>query len=137
MLGVDLGTRRIGLACSDRSGTIASPLRVLERSGDVATDHQAIVTVAREEGAERIVVGLPRSLSGRDGPAARAVQSEVEQLRETAGDTLPVVVHDERFSTVAAEQSLVAAGVRRAGRRRVRDAAAAAVILQSYLEASR
>jgi putative Holliday junction resolvase len=137
MLGVDLGTRRIGLACSDRSGTLATPLRVLERTGDVTADHRAIVAAAREEGAERIVVGFPRSLSGREGPAARAVRDEVEQLKAAAGADLDVVVHDERFSTVSAERSLVAAGRRPAARRRVRDAAAAAVILQSYLEAAR
>ena len=137
MLGVDLGSRRIGLARSDVTGTLASPLRVLERSGDVIADHRAIVAAARAEDADRIVVGFPRSLSGDEGPAARAVRAEVEELRVVAGDDVTVVVHDERFTTVTAERHLVEAGVGRAARRRVRDAAAAAVMLQSYLEASR
>ena len=137
VLGVDLGTRRIGLARSDASGTLASPLRVLARSGDVSEDHRAIIAAAREEEADRIVVGFPRSLSGDIGPAARAVQAEVDELRAVAGDDFAIVVHDERFTTVTAERNLVEAGVGRSARGRVRDAAAAAVMLQSYLEASR
>ena len=67
MLGVDLGSRRIGLALSDPSGTLASPLSVLERSGDRVRDHRAIVEAARENEAHTIVVGLPRSMSGAKG----------------------------------------------------------------------
>jgi putative Holliday junction resolvase len=135
MIGVDFGSRRIGLACSDPTGTIATPLRVLERARDHATDHHAIVDAARENDAERIVVGLPLSLSGDEGPAARAVLDEVEELRGVAGAALPVDVHDERFTTVTAERSLVQARMRREARKRIRDAVAAAVMLQSYLEA--
>lgn len=132
MLGVDLGARRIGLAISDATGTLATPLGVLQRASDPALDHQAIVATAREEQAQQIVVGLPRSLSGHDGPAARSVRDEVAELRATAGEHLPVELYDERFTTVTATRQL-----REAGRRRVRhsvDAAAAAVILQSYLD---
>ena len=132
MLGVDLGTRRIGLAISDSTGTIATPLAVLERAAKPALDHAAIVATALEEEAQQIVVGLPRSLSGSDGPAARSVRDEVAELRTVAGEHLPVELHDERFTTVTATRQL-----REAGRRRVRDsvdAAAAAVILQSYLD---
>src|SRR5262245_47872078 len=81
VLGVDLGSRRIGLARSDRTGTIATPLDVLLRSGDHARDHRALVDRARAEEAGRIVVGLPRSLSGDEGPAAQAVRAEVDELR--------------------------------------------------------
>ena len=137
MIGVDFGSRRIGLACSDPTGTIATPLQVLERSRDRGTDHQAIVAVAHENEAERIIVGLPLSLSGDEGPAARAVLDEVEELRAVAGAALPVDVHDERFTTVTAERSLVQARMRREARKRIRDAVAAAVMLQSYLEAPR
>jgi putative Holliday junction resolvase len=132
VLGVDLGSRRIGLAISDASGTLATPLTVLARASKPALDHQAIMAVAREEEAQRIVVGLPRSLSGSDGPAARSVRDEVAELRVVAGEHVPVDLHDERFTTVTATRHL-----REAGRRRVRDsvdAAAAAVILQSYLD---
>lgn len=137
MLGVDLGSRRIGLACSDRSGTIASPLRVLERSGNHLGDHRAIVAAARGEEAERIVVGLPLTLAGEVGPAASAALAEVEELRAVAGDALPVELHDERLTTVTAERSLLESGMRREARTRVRDAVAAAVMLQSYLESPR
>jgi putative holliday junction resolvase len=139
VLGVDLGTRRVGLAVSDPTGTLAGPFRVLERSGDPVADRRAIVAAAQEVGATRIVVGLPRSLSGRDGPAARAARAEVTALEAVAGPDLPVELHDERFSTVSATRALAAAPGRRARRWRPTevDAAAAAIILQSYLESRR
>ena len=136
ILGVDLGTRRIGLAVSDPSGVIASPLRVIERRGDPDADRAAILAAAREAEAERIVVGLPTELSGRAGPAARTARAEVEALRAAAPD-LPVVLVDERLTTVIAERSLVQAGVRRKDRRAKVDKVAAAVILQSYLDRER
>ncbi|MGH8985672.1 MAG: Holliday junction resolvase RuvX [Acidimicrobiia bacterium] len=136
VLGVDLGSRRIGLALSDPSGAVATPHRVLERSGDPTADHRTITVVAREAGADRIVVGLPLSLSGDVGPAARAVLDEVEALRAEAGEGMRVETHDERFTTVVAEQGLRASGARRRRRRAVVDEAAAAVMLQSYLDRS-
>jgi putative Holliday junction resolvase len=137
MLGVDLGTRRIGLAVCDATATIAEPHTILERSGDADADRRAIVTAARDVGATRIVVGYPRSLSGRAGPAARAATAEVEALRDVAGPDLPVDLHDERFSTELARRAVATGGARRKARRRPVDAVAAAVILQSYLESQR
>ncbi|MCC6339372.1 MAG: pre-16S rRNA-processing nuclease YqgF [Acidimicrobiia bacterium] len=155
VLGVDLGERRIGLAVSDSGGVLASPHSVLGRSGDPAGDHRNILEVAADLGAGRIVVGLPRSLSGRLGPAARGVLDEVDALRRAAGPSGPEVeVHDERFTTVIAHEARRApAGpapsggrgrsgkVRRPGRRTGPpapvDDAAAAVMLQSYLDARR
>jgi putative pre-16S rRNA nuclease len=137
VLGVDLGSRRIGLACSDPTGTIARPLMVLERSGDPAADHAAIVRTARGEEACRIVVGLPLSLSGRDGPAALLVRAEVDDLRVAAGPNLVVDMQDERMTTVTAERDLITAGLRRRRRREIRDSVAAAVMLQSYLDRRR
>jgi putative Holliday junction resolvase len=134
VLGVDLGSRRIGLALSDPAGTLASPHDVLQRSGDRTRDHQAILAVARESDAGRIVVGLPRSMSGKDGPAARATRDEVAELAALAGDEFAVETYDERLTTVTAERTLVAAGVRREARRRVIDKVAAAVMLQGWLE---
>jgi putative Holliday junction resolvase len=128
VLGVDLGERRIGLAVSDPTGSVARPLRILERSGERAADRRAILSAATEAGVGRIVVGLPRTLSGREGPAARAVREEVEALRSEAG-AIEVSVYDERLTTVIA---------RRAHPRRRRepvDDVAAALILQSYLDA--
>jgi putative Holliday junction resolvase len=135
-LGVDLGARRIGLALSDPSRTVATPHEVLRRSGDPAADRRAIVDTARRQDANVIVVGLPLSLSGRSGPAARAALEEVEALRAVAGD-IEITVHDERLTTVTAERALTEAGMRREARRRVVDKVAAAVMLQSWLERER
>ncbi len=159
VLGVDLGERRIGLAVSDPTGTLASPHTVLTRSGDRGHDHRAILAVAAELGAGRVVVGLPRSLSGRLGPAAKGVLEEADALRRSAGAAGPQVdLHDERFTTVIARRSRrdqrpagsPGAGGRaerrnggRAGRggrataTRPVDDAAAAVMLQSYLDGHR
>ena len=136
VLGVDLGSRRIGLALSDPLGVMASPLAVIERRGDVRADHRAILEAAREAEVERIVVGLPVSLSGRLGPAARAASSEVAELVAAAGD-LPVETYDERLTTVTAERALAAGGVRGQARRRVVDKVAAAVMLQAWLDGRR
>lgn len=135
VLGVDVGSHRIGLALSDRAGRVATPHAVVERSGDQAADHRAIVAHAREAGASRIVVGLPLSLSGDVGPAARAVLEEVAALQAEATGAITVETYDERFTTVIAERGLRAAKVRRRDRRRAVDPAAATVMLQSYLEA--
>jgi putative Holliday junction resolvase len=135
-LGVDLGERRIGLALSDPSRTVASPHDVLRRSGDRDADRRAIVAAARAAGAGVIVVGLPLSLSGKRGPAARAALEEVDALRALAAD-IEVVVQDERLTTVTAERALNEGRVRRDERRQVVDKVAAAIMLQSWLEGSR
>jgi len=135
VLGVDLGSRRIGLALSDPDGRVATPLGDVERSGEPVADHRTILARAREAGASRVVVGLPLSLSGDVGPAARAVLREVDSLRALAGGEVTVETHDERLTTVIAERGMRAAGASRRARRRNVDRAAAAVMLQSYLEA--
>jgi putative Holliday junction resolvase len=135
VLGVDLGERRIGLAISDPSGRVATPYGRVDRSGDRAADHRTIVSRAREAGASRIVVGLPLSLSGDAGPAAQAVLEEVEALRAEAGGTFTIETYDERLTTVIAERGLREARVRRRSRRQTVDEKAAAVMLQSFLEA--
>lgn len=134
MLGLDLGSRRIGVAVSDRSGTLASPHSVLTRGPDVDTDHAAIAALVAELGAERVVVGLPLSLDGTAGPAAVAVRDEIDILTANLG--VPVEAHDERFTTVTAERALTAQKVRARDRRHVVDKVAAAVILQSWLDVS-
>ena len=135
-LGVDLGSVRIGLALSDPTRTVASPYEVLRRSGDLAADRRAIVATAREVGANVIVVGLPLSLTGKVGPAARAALVEVDELRAVAGD-IELVVHDERLTTITAERALNEARMGRDARRKVVDKVAAAVMLQSWLERPR
>ncbi len=134
VLGVDLGERRIGLALSDPTRTIGSPHSVLERVRARADDHDAILRVARLERADRIVVGLPLSLSGKHGPAARAALIEIEALRAAAGDEFTIEPFDERLTTVSAERSMAPARLTRAARRRVVDKVAAAVMLQSWLD---
>ncbi|HEX9260333.1 MAG TPA: Holliday junction resolvase RuvX [Acidimicrobiales bacterium] len=134
-LGLDLGSRRIGVAVSDRSGTIASPLTVIQRSGDVARDHRAIAALVAEEEAERVVVGLPLSLDGSIGPAARAALAEAEALASVVD--VPVETYDERLTTVTAERTLMEARMRAEARRRVVDKVAAAVMLQAWLDGRR
>jgi putative holliday junction resolvase len=138
VLGVDLGARRIGLALSDPLGVLAGPLDVLERTGDRSADHRAILRAATENEAAVIVVGVPLSLStGRPGPAARATLDEVAELaaRAVALDPpLTVQTYDERLTTVTAQRSLAAGGVRAKDRRAVVDKVAAAVMLQSWLD---
>jgi putative Holliday junction resolvase len=134
-LGLDLGTKRIGVAVSDRSGTVASPLTVVHRSRSRRHDHAAIASLVTEEEAELVVVGLPLSLSGDVGPAARAALAEADELATVVG--VPVETHDERLTTVSAERSLMEARMRAEARRRVVDKVAAAVMLQSWLDARR
>ena len=136
VLGVDLGARRIGLALSDPTQLIASPLRVLERSGDPAADRRAIVAAARDEEAATVVIGLPKEMSGWRGAAANAASAEVDALRTLAPD-LTFELVDERLTTVIAERSLIESGMTRKKRKGTVDKVAAAVILQSYLDAQR
>ena len=134
-LGLDLGSKRIGVAVSDLTGTIASPLTVIQRGRSRRHDHERIAALVREEEAECVVVGMPHSLSGRDGPAAQAARTEASALASVVG--VPVETYDERFTTVTANRALAESGVRGQARRQVVDKVAAAVILQSWLDARR
>ena len=135
VVGLDLGSRRIGVAVSDPTGTIASPHGVVERSGDQAADHAALARLVADVGASRVVVGLPLSLSGAMGRAAREVTEEAEALAKVVG--VPVETFDERLTTATAERSLGELGLRGPARRRVVDKVAAAVILQTWLDGGR
>ena len=134
-LGVDLGTRRVGIAISDAGATVATPHSVIHRSGDRGRDHRAIAELVAELEVEQVVVGLPLSLDGTMGPAARAMAAEAEEL----GDVLnvPVETWDERLTTVTAERSLREMGVKGTKRRKVVDQLAATVMLQSWLDRHR
>lgn len=132
VVGVDLGSRRVGVAVSDPTGTLASPHLVLERSGDVAADHRRLAEVVAELGAERVVVGLPLSLDGGSGPAAQAAAAEADAIAAVVG--VPVETYDERLTTVYAQQALRAGGTSARRQRGVIDKAAAAVLLQSWLD---
>lgn len=132
-IGLDVGSKTIGIAVADPSGTIASARTVLARRGHVA-DAAAIVALARDEQAGAIVVGLPLELDGTVGHRARLVKAFIAVLAPALQD-IPVHTWDERFSTAAAERTLLEADVSRARRRRAVDALAAQFILQGWLEA--
>lgn len=134
-LGVDVGTVRVGVARSDRSGILATPLETVRRRDDGA-DVTRIVTLAAECDALEIIVGLPIGLSGREGAAAAAARKYAEAVARHV-QPLPVRVVDERLSTVTAHRALRDAGVAGRRRRPVVDQAAAVVILQSALDAER
>lgn len=143
VLGLDVGSKTIGIAVADPTGLIASPHSVLARRGHTA-DAAAVTALARETSASAIVVGLPLELDGTEGHRARLVQAFVAVLTSTLAAVVPpldppVKIHrwDERFSTSAAERTLLEADVSRARRRRVVDALAAQFILQGWLEAQR
>lgn len=131
-LGLDLGAKRIGVAVSDRSGTIASPLLVLQRTGRRIDDHRRIASLVVEEEAEVVVVGLPLTMAGEVGPAARAAVAEAEALATVVG--VPVETCDERLTTVTADRALLEANMRAPARRQVVDKVAAAVMLQAWLD---
>jgi len=139
-LGVDLGAQRIGLALSDPSRILATPLDTIKRTGDPEAERRAIVAAAQEHEAVVIVVGLPKSLSGKLGPAAQAALAETEALRELTRDLgIEVDTYDERFTTMIAHQGLEQAHPRKQRRQKAKreqvDAAAATVLLQSWLDA--
>ncbi|HEY8432153.1 MAG TPA: Holliday junction resolvase RuvX [Sandaracinaceae bacterium] len=131
-LGIDHGERRVGLALSDEDGRIAHPHATLERRDPRALVSE-VAAIVRERGVESIVVGLPLSLDGREGASARRARRFAERLGEETG--VPVVLWDERMSTLAAERALGEAGVRKKAQRAVVDRVAAALVLQSYLDA--
>lgn len=132
-LGLDPGDARIGVARCDPSGIIATPLETVQRGqGDLAR----IVSIVEEEGAMELVVGLPRSLSGQEGPAATKVRAFAAELAAAVSPT-PVRLVDERLTTVTAESMLRERGKKGQKRRAVVDMAAAVVILQHALDTER
>ena len=132
-LGIDPGDARIGVARSDPSGFLATPVETVARgAGDVAR----IAAILAEEEAVEVVVGLPRSLSGREGPAAAKVREFAASLARRVAP-VPVRLCDERLTTVTAEGLLRERGRKGSKRRAVVDQAAAVVILQQALDTER
>ena len=131
-LGIDLGSKRIGVAVANSEGTLATPYEVVTRSGDRAKDHRAIAALAEETSAVAIVVGLPLSLDGSVGAAASSALDEADELAAATG--LPVEMWDERLTTVTADRDLMALDMKAGARRRVVDKVAAAVMLQAWLD---
>ncbi len=134
-LAVDVGSVRVGLAASDPRGQLAFPVQTLRRDLRNFTDLDEIAAQAQEREAVEVLVGLPRSLSGKEGPAAVAAREYATQLAKRL--SIPIRMVDERLSTVSAHQSLRAAGVAGRKQRGAVDQAAAVVFLQTSLDALR
>jgi putative Holliday junction resolvase len=132
VLGLDVGERRIGVAVADEGLRVALPVAVLERR-EMPADLDAIARLVQEQRAEAVVIGLPISLNGSLGPQARAVEAFGQEL--AARLSLPIEYWDERLSSVEAQRRLASAGHRGRKAKARRDAAAAAIVLQSYLDA--
>jgi putative holliday junction resolvase len=135
VLALDVGARRLGVAVSDPTGTVASPLATLPRRTP-DEDASALAALAAQHDAGTMVVGLPLTLDGREGPAAKSVRRYLAELA-TRLPRLDFRLADERLSTVAAERTLVGGGVRRRARRAVVDQVAASVFLQTWLDVAR
>jgi putative holliday junction resolvase len=140
VIGLDLGSVRIGVALSDTARTIAVPREVLIRSGDAPQDLRRVVALVAASEAAEVVVGLPVALDGTRGPAAAQVEAEAARLRDVI--SVPIILVDERLSSVEAtrrrrEARRPSRNSRRAtlgSRHAPVDADAAAIILQSYLD---
>jgi putative Holliday junction resolvase len=140
-LGVDVGKVRVGVAISDPDGILATPLVTVSRDQGAAADSvpadiAELVRLVREHEAVQIVVGLPVQLSGTEGAAAIDIRAYSERLARAVGH-VPIVLADERMSTVVATRRLAERGVRGRRQRAVVDQAAAVEILQSWLDAQR
>ena len=139
-LGVDVGAVRVGVAVSDPDGVLATPLRTVPRDPvpideGGGSDLRAIAELVAEYEAVAVVVGLPRTLAGREGPAAAAARAFADALASVLD--VPVELTDERLTTVVATQQLRERGVRGRKQRAVVDQAAAVAILQGWLDARR
>jgi putative Holliday junction resolvase len=131
VLGVDWGERRIGIAVSDETQTIASP-HAVEKCRSDKERINAVVRHVEDLRVDRVVLGLPLSLSGEEGPTGRAVRRFSEML--TRKLDVPLVLWDERLTTGSAQRALIDAGIRRSRRKELVDKVAASVMLQSYLD---
>jgi putative Holliday junction resolvase len=133
ILGIDHGTKRIGLAISDELGVIAQPLEFV-----LAEPFEKFLArlkeIIREKEVELLLVGMPRNMDGSYGPAALKVEEFVAVLKETVG--IPIKMWDERLTSAQANRFLIQANVRREKRKEKVDKTAAAILLQSYLDAS-
>jgi putative pre-16S rRNA nuclease len=134
ILGLDYGSRRIGVAVSDPLGVTAQPLPPIRREGD-RKDIAILARLVAEIGVTSVVLGLPLLLNGDEGPAAVRARAFGERLQaETA---LPVTMWDERLTSVQSERHLIASGVRREDRKGIRDSLSAMFLLQTALESRR
>ena len=132
VLGIDYGSRRIGIALSDETATVAQALEQFTADSDEAAVRKISESVT-ERGVGKVIVGLPRNMDGSYGPQAQKVSQFVENLR--AKISVPVETWDERLTTVAAERAMLEGDLSRAQRKARRDKIAAQILLQGYLDA--
>ena len=133
ILGIDYGEKRIGVAVSDPLKTVAHGIEVVERSGKLKSEFGKIAEIIkRYDGVEEIIVGLPKTLKGEIGIAAKKVLAFVDHLKKVVD--VPVRTWDERFSTVAAERPLREGNIARSKRKKLIDSSAAAFMLKGYLD---
>jgi putative Holliday junction resolvase len=128
-MGLDVGSRRVGVAISDELGIVASPVGFIQPGPNDRTEFAKLV---RAHGVTRLIVGIPKNMAGKEGPQAKDVRAYAEAL--AADLNLPLTYWDERFTTIIAERNLISGGRSRQQRRTEIDAAAAAVMLQGYLD---
>ncbi|MFC4768210.1 Holliday junction resolvase RuvX [Effusibacillus consociatus] len=131
LMGIDLGDVRIGVAVSDPLGMTAQGIEVIRRRSETE-DLKQIGELIRQYEIQKIVLGFPKNMNGTIGPRGEITQQFARLLEDTFG--LPVILWDERLSTMAAERMLIEADVRRDKRKKVVDKMAAAIILQNYLD---
>ncbi len=137
-VGLDLGSRRIGVAVSDSAGTLATPRTTVHRTNDAARDRRTLVSLVLESGANVVVIGLPLSLGGDRGAAAKAAEAEAAALAALLEpEGVEVELFDERLTTVSAHGALAETGKSSRQRRTVVDRSAAAVLLQAWLDSGR
>lgn len=134
-IGIDLGSKRIGVAVSNSEGTLAVPFETVLRTGDRQREHRELAQLAAEAEAEVVVVGMPYSLDGSEGPAAKKTRKELKQLERSL--SVPIEIYDERFTTVSAANALREADLDSRQRRKVIDKTAAAVLLQAWLDSKK
>ncbi|WP_322098442.1 Holliday junction resolvase RuvX [Nakamurella alba] len=132
-LGVDVGTVRVGVAISDPHGILATPVSTLARDVAAGSDLDQLVRLVSDHDVVEVVVGLPRTLRGTAGPAEAAARAYADQLAGRIAP-VPVVLVDERMTSVVANRSLAESGVKGRARRAVVDQAAAVGILQTHLD---
>lgn len=132
ILGLDIGSVRIGIAQSDELEIIASPLEVYRRTNSINNDAKYISSIISKNNVGKVVVGLPLKMDGSASSSVDMVNEFVEKLQKYTG--VEIILQDERFSTVSASKILIEGNVRRENRKGVVDKVAATIILQNYLD---
>lgn len=131
-MGLDVGTKTVGVAVADELGITAQPITVIRRS-NLKADLAELIRLAQDREVDRFVLGLPLNMDGSEGPRALATRKFGDALAKASN--LTIIYQDERLTTVAAERSLIEADVSRSKRREVIDQVAASLILQGWLDA--